>query len=105
MKEEYVNYVVPQEHGNHFNVKMLRIGNLEFTSDTGFECNVSKYSTDTLYKATHTDELKEDGKVHLRIDYKVSGLGSASCGVKLKEKYQLNEKNITFKFSVRGIHQ
>lgn len=103
--EEYVNYVVPQEHGNHFNVKMLRIGNLEFTSDTGFECNVSKYSTDTLYKATHTDELKEDGKVHLRIDYKVSGLGSASCGVKLKEKYQLNEKNITFKFSVRGIHQ
>ena len=26
-EEEYVNYVRPQEHGNHANVKMLCIGN------------------------------------------------------------------------------
>lgn len=26
----------------------------------------------------HTDELTQDGKVHLRVDYKVSGIGSNS---------------------------
>ena len=82
---------------------MLRIGKLEFIADKEFEINVSKYSTDTLYKAEHTDELVEDGKVHLRIDYKVSGIGSNSCGPSLPEKYQLKEKEIDFAFSVRPI--
>ncbi len=100
---EYVPYVRPQEHGNHMDVKSLCIGNLEFFSKTGFEMNVSKYSGMTLYKAEHTDELVEDGKVHLRIDYKNSGLGSASCGAKLPEKYRVYEKEIDFAFSVRPI--
>jgi beta-galactosidase len=103
VEEEYVKYVRPQEHGNHTDVKMLRIGKLEFTTDKKFEINVSKYSVDALYKAEHTDELVEDGMVHLRIDYKVSGIGSHSCGPKLAEKYQLKEKEIDFVFSVRPI--
>lgn len=64
-EDEYVNYVYPQEHGNH------------------------------------TDELEEDGKIHLRIDYKVSGLGSHSCGPELAEKYRLQEKEIVFSFSMQ----
>ena len=79
---------------------MLKIGNLKFQTDDEFEFNVSKYSTATLYKAEHTDELKTDGKVHLRIDYKVSGIGSNSCGPKLMDKYQLKEKDIDFSFSI-----
>lgn len=84
-------------------VKSLRIGKLEFMSDTRFEMNVSKYSIDALYRANHTDELIEDGKIHLRIDYKNSGLGSNSCGPKLAEKYRLSEKKIDFAFSVRPV--
>ena len=57
--QEYVNYVRPQEHGNHNGVKMLQIGNLEFLSDTGMEINVSNYSTEVIYKAEHTDELQK----------------------------------------------
>ncbi len=97
---EYVKYVNPQEHGNHFGAKMLKIGKMCFTSENDFEFNVSKYSTNALYKAKHTDELKTDGKTHLRVDYKVSGVGSAACGPALAEKYQLNEKEIAFKFSI-----
>ena len=98
--KEYVNYPRPQEHGNHSNTKMLKIGKLVFTSEKGFEFNVSKYSTKALYKASHTDELKADGKTHLRIDYKVSGVGSFSCGPSLLQEYKLDEKHIDFKFSV-----
>ena len=97
---EYVNYVCPQEHGNHNRVKMLRIGKLEFLSGEGFEANVSKYSSAALYKATHTDELFTDGKTHLRIDYKVSGLGTNACGPELPEEYRLKEKQIHFSFTV-----
>ena len=99
--EEYVNYVRPQEHGNHTNVKMLRIGKLEILSEEGMEINVSNYSTDRLYKAEHTDELQKDGKIHLRIDYKVSGIGSNSCGPVLLEKHRLKEKQIAFTFTIR----
>ncbi len=94
---EYVDYVRPQEHGNHYGVKKLMIGDLEFTGD-GFECCVSQYSTDALYRAEHTDELITDGKVHLRVDYRCAGVGSAACGPELKQEYRLAEKKIDFSF-------
>ncbi len=99
--KEYVNYVRPQEHGNHNETVMLKIGKLLFTTNDKFEFNVSNYSIDEIYKANHTDELKKDGKVHLRIDYKVSGIGSNSCGPQLAEKYRLSEKDIDFSFTVK----
>lgn len=100
-EKEYVDYVLPQEHGNRNGAKMLRIGKLEFLAKDTFEINVSKYSAQNLYAAEHTDELKPDGKIHLRIDYKNSGVGSNSCGPALPKKFQLNEKDITFAFSVK----
>jgi beta-galactosidase len=96
--DEYVNYVMPQEHGNHTAVKELTIGDLTFKSNN-MEINVSKYSSIALTKAEHINELKADGFVHLRVDYKVSGLGSGSCGPILEEKYRLNEKQIEFAYS------
>ena len=100
---EYVPYVRPQEHGNHVDVRMLQIGKLLFESDDAFCCNVSKFSIDAIDKAEHTDELLSDGKTHLRIDYKVSGIGSASCGPELMEKYRVSEQNIMFGFTISPI--
>ena len=91
---------MPQEHGNHFDTKMLKIGRLIFTAPESFEFCVSKYSAKALYRAKHTDELKPDGKTHLRMDYKVSGIGSNSCGPALDEKYRLSEKEIHFQFKL-----
>lgn len=102
-EKEYVNYVFPQEHGNHTEVKMLRIGKLEFTAEKEMEIQVLEYSAHDLYKAMHTDELQKDGKIHVRIDYKNSGVGSNSCGPALPEKYRLSEKNVEFGFSMRAV--
>ena len=102
-EKEYVEYVFPQEHGNHNNVKMLRIGKLEFTAETEMEIQVSEYTAHDLYKAMHTDELQKDGKIHVRIDYKNSGVGSNSCGPALPEKYRLSEKTVEFGFSVKPV--
>lgn len=101
---EYVPYVRPQEHGNHTAVKWLRIGDLEFEAED-MEICVSRYSTAALTKAEHTDELVADGKTHLRIDYKVSGIGSNSCGPELEKRYRLNEKQIKFQYSIKPIEK
>jgi len=101
--KEYVPYVKPQEHGNHFNTKLLEIGKLKFTSNSSFECNVSKYTADVLKKAMHTDELETDGLTHIRVDYKCSGIGSNSCGPQLNEGFRFKEKEIKFNLSIEAL--
>jgi len=92
---EYVNYIVPQEHGNHIMTKILDMKNgLKFESDNGFEFNVSHYSGFGLMKAMHIDELVKENDTIIRIDYKNSGIGSFSCGPEMLEKYRLDEKKI-----------
>ena len=98
---EYVPYIMPQEHGNHIDCKVLRINDgLEFYAEKSFEINVSKYSSEALTKASHVDELQTNDALNIRIDYKNSGIGSGSCGPELIEKYRLDEKSVRFEFSV-----
>lgn len=93
---EYVPYIRPQEHGNHSETTRLLIGGMKIAADTPFEFSVSKYSPEMLTQANHTNELKEAGHIHVRVDYKVSGIGSNSCGPELAEKYRLSEKEFTY---------
>ena len=99
--DEYVNYVRPQEHGNHIGVRELSIEDkLSFKAEKTFEANVSCYSIDQILKATHTDEIGESKATYVRIDYKSSGVGSAACGPMLEERYQLSEKDIHFVYTI-----
>ena len=96
-EKEYVPYVRPQEHGNHYAVKYLRLDSgLTFLTDSQFECNVSEYSTAALNKAEHTDELVKNGLTNVRVDYRVAGIGSHSCGPALREEFKVNEDHIHF---------
>jgi beta-galactosidase len=97
---EYVDYIKPQEHGNHYNTKMLSIGGYKFVSEKGFEFNVSEYSTDALSNKAHNFELEKDKYTDVRIDCKVSGIGSGSCGPQLDPKYQANGPHFSFAFSI-----
>ena len=74
---------------------------LSFVAEEEFEFGVSKYTAEVLTEATHIDELVSNGKTNLRIDYKVSGIGSNSCGPELLEQYRLNEKKIHFSFYLK----
>lgn len=107
VSDQYVPYVRPQEHGNHTKTKLLRITNdigvgIEFTGEC-FEFNASHFDTYDLESAQHTNELMEMDETLLRIDYKVCGVGSASCGPEMLEKYRLDDKEIKFKFSFKPV--
>lgn len=97
---EFVNYIFPQEHGNHTGVKELDIYGMHISCKKGMDINVSKYSSHQIENATHTDELGTPFATHLRIDYKCAGIGSYSCGPKLSEKYLVNDKYFNFEFSI-----
>lgn len=99
-KKEYVPYLKPQDHGCHYGSKELSIGGFLFTSDQGFSFCLSEYSTRELAEKAHGFELEKDGCAHLRIDYKVSGCGSNSCGPELAEAYRVAEDTIRFEFSI-----
>lgn len=101
-ENEYVNYIMPQEHGNHTKTKKLTMGcGLEFIGEPEFEFCVSEYSSETLTKAMHINELHKNNKTNVRIDYKVSGVGSNSCGAQLLEKYRLGKGNFRFSFFIK----
>lgn len=99
---EYVPYPMPQEHGNHFGCNMLTLGTgMIFETDSEFEINLSDYDTKTLANAKHTDELKKNGFTNVRVDYRVNGIGSASCGPMLRPEHMITEKNMKFTFYIR----
>ena len=99
--KEYVNYIMPQEHGNHTDCRELAIENsLRFTAEDKMEISVLHHSTEQIAAANHTDELENSNGTHIRVDYKVSGIGTNSCGPALPEKYRLSEKNIHFGFTI-----
>lgn len=102
--KEYVNYIVPQEHGNHIDTKLLEMNKcFKFETNGNFEFNVSHFSAQNIADAMHTDELKNENATFIRIDYKNSGIGSNSCGPELLEKYRLNEKKIeNFEFFLKA---
>ena len=99
--QEYVPYIYPQEHGNHYGVRDVTVNDtLRFTSAQGMEINLSRYSAMQLYRARHTDEIGASDGSYLRIDYKVSGIGSNSCGPMLEPEFRLDEKKIHFAFTM-----
>lgn len=101
---EYVNYVRPQEHGNHAECKWLELADkLRFEADNNMEISVLGHSIEQLTKAEHTDELSEPYATHVRIDYRVSGIGSNSCGPQTEERYRLSEKQISFGITMSPI--
>ncbi len=101
-QKEYVNYIRPQEHGNHLGVKWADFdGKLRVESKGAFEMCISEYGIKAIEKATHINELKKDKNTHIRIDYKSSGIGSASCGPALSECYRMSDKNIDFEITLK----
>ncbi len=100
VEKEYVPYIKPQDHGCHYDTKFLDIGNYRFESAQGFIFNVSQYSGKELTEKTHYFELEKDDYTNVRIDYKVSGIGSNSCGPVIGAPYRVDDEHIQFAFTI-----
>ena len=76
-------YEKPQTCGVHTHARSLTLGNAEtelsFVGDN-FDFSLSRYSDEQLAATAHSYRLKDEGVIFLHLDWKMSGVGSTSCG-------------------------
>jgi beta-galactosidase len=104
--EEYVPYILPQEHGNHTDVRWLRLDDGEIVlearpTQTG-EFSVSRYRAEDLAAARHTIELRARDEINLNLDYKNRGLGTGACGPDTLPQYRIRAGTHVFGWTLRA---
>ncbi|MDR1060720.1 MAG: hypothetical protein LBL83_05840, partial [Clostridiales bacterium] len=99
----FEDYIRPQENGSRFGCSRLAIysrassacassGALAVAAVSGaFSFNASRYTQEELAAKKHNFELERSGHTVLCLDYKMSGVGSNSCGPELLPQYRLAE--------------
>ena len=97
-----VRYAVPQESGSHIGTRMTELSSdersIRFERNKDFSFSVSPYDEYRLPK--HDWEMEKTDNVYVNIDYRMSGIGSHSCGPKIDPKYTVSEKHISFDFLI-----
>lgn len=104
-----VPYVRPQENGARWarSVQLSSGGGQRIgISGDGFAFTARPWSQQALADADHTYQLRPDGNLHLTIDHRQHGIGTASCGPGVLEEYRLvpeqlseADRNFTLIFS------
>lgn len=98
--EQQEDYIRPQENGSHYDCDYASLASnrvmLTAAGEKTFSFQASVYTQEELTAKAHNYELKPCGSTVFCIDYRQAGIGSASCGPMLLEKYQLKETEISF---------
>ena len=102
--DQYVPYIVPQEHGHKTDVRWLRLTNaagrgLEVRGEPTIEFSASHLTDQDFWSARHTSDVEPRPEVILNLDAAQRGLGTASCGPDTLEQYLLKER--VYRFGVR----
>jgi beta-galactosidase len=108
VSEQYVPYIMPQEHGHKCDVRRLALrdqGNrgLEVLGEPTFEFSALHLSDDDLFIATHTIDLSPRQEIFLNLDAAHRGLGTGSCGPDTLETYRLLEREYRFTVTLRAL--
>lgn len=106
--ELFENYIRPQENGSRYGTEWMIASNemgmgLRFESRNAFSFNASRYSPEELTAKTHDYRLRKSETTFLHLDYRMSGVGSNSCGPELLPQYRLGEKSFAFDLSIRPV--
>ncbi len=102
---EYVDYVMPQEHGHHTDTRWIELSEvgpdrragrsaeppalLAVEAATTLEFNATHFTAEDLYAALHTTDLKARPETILYLDAAHRGLGTASCGPDTLPRYRI----------------
>ncbi len=101
---EYEPYIRPQECGNHYGTRWLRLGDegqsVLFRADSALEFSALHYTVEELDAKAHAFELEQSDSTEVLICYKNRGVGSNSCGPLLQSKYQVTDQHIDFGFGI-----
>ena len=106
--DQYVPYVMPQEHGGHADTRWVVVHTgagrgLLVTADVPFQLNVSRYTPEQLTAATHAEDLVPSEHVTLHVDVRHRGLGTLSCGPDTLTEYRIGPGRYRFGWAMRAV--
>ncbi len=95
------DHIKPQENGSHCHSYEVRVARedgrfVEIRSGNPISFQISHYTQEQLRKTKHNFELEEVPYTIFCIDYKMSGIGSGSCGYAPAKEYRLEEESIAY---------
>ena len=104
--DQYVPYIVPQEHGNKTGLRWITLvdedcSGLIISSSGLFEGSVSHFPDELLFSTSHAFELKPCSGTFVYLDHRQRGVGTGSCGPDTLEKYLISSKNHHFDFLIQ----
>jgi len=94
IRDQYVPYVVPQEHGHHHDTRWFELSGagvptVRVTGDRPLGFSALHHTVDDLASARHTIDLPDRAEVELHLDAAMRGLGTASCGPDVLPAYRI----------------
>ncbi|MEM1107326.1 MAG: glycoside hydrolase family 2 TIM barrel-domain containing protein [Planctomycetota bacterium] len=109
VSDEYVPYVLPQEHGLKTDVRWCELATqpgkakrkLRLTADDPMCFSASHFTPDDLTKAYHTPDLSPRPDVTVCVDAAHRGLGTKSCGPDTLDKYKVFPGTYRLGFTIR----
>jgi beta-galactosidase len=107
--EQYVAYVMPQEHGGHADTRWAVLHErdgwgLMVVAARPFQWNVSAYTPEQLTAATHAEDLVPSGGVTMHLDFLHRGLGTLSCGPDTLAQYRIGPGRHRFTWAAQPVH-
>jgi beta-galactosidase len=101
LDELQVNYARPQENGSRAGVTSLTLedvasGSYLTVRGDDFSFAARPWSQVALAAATHPFDLVPDGRIHLTLDARQHGIGTASCGPGVMPAYRLEPESVAF---------
>lgn len=108
VEENYFPYVTPQENGSHIDTRWLMVQResgaaLCVAAQQSLSFSALYFSPEQLTQATHSAQLVKEDEVTLMLDYRHTGLGTASCGPDCLEKDRLKPEPFSFCWKMFGI--
>jgi beta-galactosidase len=103
--DQYVPYVMPQEHGNKTDLRWMALAGdgagLALVPALPCEGSASHFTPHDLYAATHTTDLAPRPEVFVNLDVRQRGLGTASCGPDTLDRYLIPPGAYRLAFEIR----
>jgi beta-galactosidase len=105
VSEQYVPYILPQEHGNKTDCRFVEIEtssgrSVKLSFPVPLEVNVTHYLPAQLYAARHSCDLTPSKETYVFLDYAQRGLGTGSCGPDTLEQYRIPSGQYRFEYWV-----
>ena len=109
VKEMHVDYIKPQDNGNHGAVRFAEFTDvngkgLAFLGAPKFSFSAHDYTQKILCAARHREDVIHEDTTFVSIDGFVRGTGTASCGQDTLTKYRfVLDDTIEFRFAMKPI--